>query len=329
MNKTIGKIKRISIVIVLMLLVTPIVYGVTIKNKEDTASKKEFFEVASREIAKDETVVMTLNLSTISYPQFQFVLSCNSDVKQVVTEQSETVKVQKDDNNLVVTGNKEEMSIQQLQLYYQVPSTVTVGDTITFKASISPIANDEKEEQQEQNQLENTVEQENTEQEDLTQTIEITVKVVESKKEEESQAPKEENKEETKQESVITTENAKKEESQIKVTTTSKTTNSTVTGNAQTEAVVYEGSYDNYLTAITVEGYSITPEFPKTNHTYFLQVANEVTAITIAVEKSDDSASVQVYGNTDLQVGENKVLISVTAENGSVRTYRIYVTKAQ
>ena len=95
--------------------------------------------------------------------------------------------------------------------------------------------------------------------------------------------------------------------------------------NAQT--VTYNGSRNNYLTNITVKGYSLTPKFNKTNNTYFITVANGVKSITITATKEDSSAVVTISGNTNLQVGLNKVLISVLAENGDVRYYRIYVTR--
>ncbi len=104
---------------------------------------------------------------------------------------------------------------------------------------------------------------------------------------------------------------------------TSTAKSSTSTSTAET----YKGSYINYLTDITVNGYSLKPDFTMTNTTYVLTVENSVTSLDIDVTKYDSSSTVKIYGNTDLSVGQNKVLISVTAENGSVRTYRIYVTR--
>ena len=98
-------------------------------------------------------------------------------------------------------------------------------------------------------------------------------------------------------------------------------------GMGTTQTATYKGSRNNYLNSITVTGYDLTPEFKKTNNTYFLTVGNEVTNVSVNTTKEDSSAVVTASGNTNLKVGLNKVLISVLAKNGDVRYYRIYVTR--
>lgn len=94
-----------------------------------------------------------------------------------------------------------------------------------------------------------------------------------------------------------------------------------------TSNTTYQGSYNNYLSALAVTGYDFQTDFQKTNDTYFITVPNDVTAVTVKATADDDGATAKVAGNSDFAVGINKVLISVTAENGDVRTYRIYVTR--
>lgn len=53
---------------------------------------------------------------------------------------------------------------------------------------------------------------------------------------------------------------------------------------------------------------------------------NKIVETTSNTAEVSD-AIVTIYGNTDLQDGKNKIIISVTAVDGSVRNYRIYVTK--
>lgn len=89
----------------------------------------------------------------------------------------------------------------------------------------------------------------------------------------------------------------------------------------------YNGSADNYLKDLSVEGYELVPSFNLTNSTYFINVDSYVEKIKVSCGLNSSSASYTVYGNSNLTAGLNKVLISITAENGSVRTYRIYVTK--
>lgn len=87
----------------------------------------------------------------------------------------------------------------------------------------------------------------------------------------------------------------------------------------------YNGSQNNYLK--TLSGVELKNEFKKTNQTYFASVGNDITKLDIKATAEDSNAKVTIYGNTDLQTGMNKILINVTSEDGSIRTYRIYVTK--
>ena len=89
----------------------------------------------------------------------------------------------------------------------------------------------------------------------------------------------------------------------------------------------YNGSDNNYLSSLSVSGYTLNKEFSKDNSTYFLTVENDVDSIDIVIDKESDSATACIYGNEDLRDGTNKILISVTAENGNVRNYRIFVTR--
>lgn len=91
--------------------------------------------------------------------------------------------------------------------------------------------------------------------------------------------------------------------------------------------VTYAGSWDNYLDELSVSGYEFTREFNKTRDTYFLTVPNDVTDISVSATASDSSAVVAIAGYDDLVVGRNKVMVNVTADDGSVRVYRIYVTR--
>ena len=58
--------------------------------------------------------------------------------------------------------------------------------------------------------------------------------------------------------------------------------------------------------------------------TYFAEVENQ-SSVNVSVTKEDETATVCITGNDSLKSGENKILISVTAENGDVRYYRIFI----
>ena len=95
--------------------------------------------------------------------------------------------------------------------------------------------------------------------------------------------------------------------------------------NEQADTATYNGSNNNYLTSLEIEGAQLTTDFNKEKSTYFAMVEN-IEKITVTANVEDSSSKVAITG-TNLKNRENKVLISVTAENGSVRYYRIYVTK--
>ena len=93
--------------------------------------------------------------------------------------------------------------------------------------------------------------------------------------------------------------------------------------------VTYNGSDNNYLNSLSVKGYSLNKKFAKESNTYFVTVKNSTTKIKINYKKSSSKSKVIVTGNTNLKVGVNKVLVTVNAENGESRVYRIYVTREE
>lgn len=77
--------------------------------------------------------------------------------------------------------------------------------------------------------------------------------------------------------------------------------------------------------SIKIEGEKLNTTFNKENLTYFVQTTGK-TKLNLKVTAEDDDAKVYVTGNENLKKGNNKILISVTAENGDVRYYRVFVT---
>jgi hypothetical protein len=92
----------------------------------------------------------------------------------------------------------------------------------------------------------------------------------------------------------------------------------------QVETAIYNGSNNNYLSSLEIDGVELTADFNKEKTTYFATVEG-LDSITVTAIAEDSDSKVSITG-TDLKSGENKILISVTAENGNVRYYRIYVT---
>ena len=86
----------------------------------------------------------------------------------------------------------------------------------------------------------------------------------------------------------------------------------------------YNGSNNNYLEKLEVEGKELNTSFNKENDTYFIDI-NNTNTINVTAIAEDSTAKVYITGNDNIESGNNKILISVTAENGDVRYYRIFV----
>ena len=90
-----------------------------------------------------------------------------------------------------------------------------------------------------------------------------------------------------------------------------------------------EESNNKNLEALSVgEGFTLTPEFSTDVTEYSLTVGADVTSLDITATAEDSKAEVEITGNDNLLMGENTIEIKVTAEDGTVRTYTINVTKS-
>ena len=96
----------------------------------------------------------------------------------------------------------------------------------------------------------------------------------------------------------------------------------------------FSASDNNYLSVLhmvdnqpkTVE---LSPAFSKEVQTYHGDVSFEATMVIVSAIAEDSLANVKVEGGKDLEVGNNEIKISVIAENGSERTYTIYINRTE
>lgn len=88
-----------------------------------------------------------------------------------------------------------------------------------------------------------------------------------------------------------------------------------------------DGSPNNKLSGLNVDGFSLTPTFDKDTLEYNLIVDSSVTNITVNAWAADSNAHVTGAGSMTLRNGTNDVTITVTAQNGTVRTYVIHVVQ--
>lgn len=329
-----------SIIMVIVLLINVInSYAVT-----DEKSKKSFFEIQKTEVTKKETIQMNLNLEEITYTKFTFKLESNVNIKNVKFDEklendSKEVNIEKSNNEIIIEINKENTNLDVITLNYNLPEDLEVNDTISFKASIINNENSSNEEGKEEKQ-----------------EIEKKVKIIEDEKNDSmknDEKDKEDNKNESeenneKSDEILEKDNKNisnndfneinkeiEDQNTVKENSVKNVQNSNIntntknisTNQSEEETSIYNGSNNNYLSNIIVNDYSLNKEFTKDNSTYFVTVGNDVNSLNITTEKEEVSSTVSIYGNENLSVGKNKILICVTAENGNVRIYRIYVTK--
>lgn len=86
-------------------------------------------------------------------------------------------------------------------------------------------------------------------------------------------------------------------------------------------------SSNNYLASLKVEGIELSPKFDKQTLEYSIKSELDVDNINIIAVAEDSKASINGTGIVQLQKGENNIRIDVEAENGTVRTYFIKVTR--
>ena len=87
------------------------------------------------------------------------------------------------------------------------------------------------------------------------------------------------------------------------------------------------GSPDNKLSGITIDGYSLTPTFSKDTEKYDLVVDSSVSSVNIRATAIDSKATVSGAGTISLGSGTTIVKIVVKAENGDTRTYQVSIAK--
>lgn len=89
-----------------------------------------------------------------------------------------------------------------------------------------------------------------------------------------------------------------------------------------------EASDNANLSALKVNPGKLSPAFATTIREYEVSVPYETEMIIVsALTEDEKNAEVSVQGSTDLQVGRNTVVVTVTAENGTEKRYYLYVTR--
>ena len=90
-----------------------------------------------------------------------------------------------------------------------------------------------------------------------------------------------------------------------------------------------DGSPNNKLAGLGIDGFALTPTFNRDTASYDLIVNPSVAEVTVNAQPLASSAKVTGTGTVQLSGGINTITVSVTAENGSVREYVIHVVRQE
>ena len=90
-----------------------------------------------------------------------------------------------------------------------------------------------------------------------------------------------------------------------------------------------DGSPNNKLAALGVDGFALTPTFNRDTESYDLIVDPSVASVTVSATALDSSAIVAGTGTVDLQSGINDITVAVQAQNGAIRYYVLHIVRQQ
>lgn len=89
------------------------------------------------------------------------------------------------------------------------------------------------------------------------------------------------------------------------------------------------GNPNNWLSALTVEGYNLTPYFSGAVTSYSLVVGENISSINVGATAVASTSTVSGAGNYSLNYGDNTINITCISQSGVSRTYTITVARQQ
>lgn len=349
-----------KIQIVLSTIIVIFLFGIQVSYALSTNEDVGFFEVSANEIASGETLEMTFNLDKIEYDNFKIILNSNINTGKIYTD--EDITIEEDSDAIAIEVDKNKLNLSEIKLCYAVTENMDLNTIIQLKAQVHideevEIQDDEDNtvtqiqdkvalEESQNVTIVEEIKNENTEndnrQKDSNQkdTDSKNSKGTDSEKINEVQKENNQNQNEKNtgiaSKALNSNENMSQESSQNLRNTNAKSGNTNMSSSSasgmqsssqskeKTENATYNGSNNNYLKKLKVKGLELNTTFNKENTTYFVNVT-DTSSLKITATAEDDTAKVVVTGNDSISEGTNKILIAVTADNGDVRYYRIFV----
>lgn len=105
------------------------------------------------------------------------------------------------------------------------------------------------------------------------------------------------------------------------------TNNSTTNTQKKEETKPVVKSSDNTLSGLSIEGIKL--EFSNEKLEYQFEVPYDLQNIKITATPNDSKATIIGNGNYNLEIGGNNFIIKVTAEDGSIKEYKINITRKE
>ena len=105
--------------------------------------------------------------------------------------------------------------------------------------------------------------------------------------------------------------------------------NSSSSNTTTTQEPEVKKSSEKNLSSLSVSEGTLSPKFSSGTTTYKVDLTSETESLTISAKAKDSKAKVFGTGKKELKIGENNFTVTVTAEDGSKKTYTIsvYVTE--
>lgn len=315
------------------------------------ADEEQICEIEETDVYIGENFNLVINLANIKYESFRIVVESDDNTEFIATDDNIETDTISDKTEIKITSKSDFSS--KIKLVYKAPNE---AKNIKFKITvineseaIDTPANEIDEngvEEIEENIVVNVKEKDNSKndkEDDNTNKKDDTKENNESRENEkiddkENTEKNNTNFDKTQEDqkafsneldTLITESKSNNYSMQEKLqeagSVSSKTSSMTISSKTD-ETEEYKGDRNNYLSNLEISNFTLKNDFKKTTQTYFAEVEN-VDSIDVTATAEDSSANVKIFGNSDLKTGINKVLIQVTAENGNIRNYKIFVNK--
>lgn len=328
--------KNISLIFILFIILA---------NNSFATEDNQICQIEEEKVYVKENFTLAIDLEKINFDSFKITIQSNTDIE--VVENDSNTEIDKNDNKITIDIENKEEFTSKVKLVYTAPDS---AQTIKLKITIDSKEDTELENNiLEDSEIKQIIEEINVEVEEKDTAVNDSEQNKDEEDENKENMGNLENTDEKKEDDIETNkqeqnrnENAFSNEVdniggeksnnlgiQAKMQEVINVSSKQVVSNNRTSASTiesYKGDRNNYLLSLSIDGVDFKNEFKKTTQTYFAKV-EDISSVNVNATPEDDNAVVTIYGNEELESEMNKILVQVTAENGDIRSYRIFIEK--